>query len=240
MKRTRPAVASLAMALVALAWLALPSFAQSKGVIVQDASFSPSYVEIDAGDSVTWTNVGENVHNIIGNSSNWPAGERLLVPGGSTTIDFPIPGSYSYTCEYHPDTMWGAVEVASGAGPTPTITSPGPSPSVSTSPSPSPSASASPTTSPTVEPVIPVVTTTPPTDPPPPFPTELPSFGEEQTGGAGPANPELASGSGTPPPDSAAKPPLTILGALAVILLFAGNPLIKPRPVAEPSDRRSA
>jgi plastocyanin len=214
----------LAFTLVAGALAVLPvsiSLAQSKGVVAYDATFSPSSVSIEPGDSVTWTNVGDNVHNIIGTSSNWPAGERLLVPGGSQTIDFALEGTYSYTCEYHPSTMKGAVTVRS-AGPEPTESpsyepDPFESPPPSTSPEPTEEPSAEPTEAPSPSPT------------PSPTPTVLPAFGSDPGAGAPAAPPPIAAGSLTPPADSAAKPPLTILGGLAVILLLAANPLFKPR-----------
>ncbi len=222
-KQMRPRIL-LALALAAGALVVLPvsiSLAQSKGVVAYDATFSPSNVTIEPGDSVTWTNVGENVHNIIGTSSNWPAGERLLVPGGSQSIDFALEGTYSYTCEYHPSTMKGAV-TARGAGPEPTET-----PSYEPDPfeSPEPTLSSEPTEAPTSEP-----TEAPsPSPTPSPTPTVLPAFGSDTGGGAPAAPPPIAAGALTPPADSAAKPPLTILGGLAVILLLAANPLFKPR-----------
>jgi len=214
----------LALTLAAGALVALPvahSHAESKGVVAYDTSFSPSAVSIDPGDSVTWTNVGENVHNIIGTSSNWPAGERLLVPGGSQSIDFALEGLYSYQCEYHPSYMKGTVKVSN---PDPDATEPpSPDPDPTGTASPDPTETPSPDESPTIE-----ATESPSPSPIPP-PTDLPSFGTDGGPGNPAANPQIAAGELTPPPDSAAKPPLTIFGALAVILLFAANPLTKPR-----------
>jgi plastocyanin len=232
---TRPHL-SLALTLVAGALLALPAIparATSKSVIAYSTSLSPSSVSIVAGDSVTWTNQSENVHNLIATSSNWPAGDRYLFPGGSTTIEFYYEGAFSYTCEYHPDTMRGTVTVADeepdpdpteSPSPDPTE-SPSPDPTQSSSPTPTATESASPSPEPTDD-VSPSPTASP-------TPTVLPTFGDDPPPEGAPDAPQLASGSNTPPPDSPFKPPLTILGALVVILLFAGNPLLKPR--AEPA-----
>jgi plastocyanin len=248
MRRLRPALAVLCMAALAVLWLALPGLAQSKGVLTQDTTLSPSSVTITPGDSVTWSNVSNNVHNLIGSSDNWPTGERFLVPGSSTTIEFNLPGTYSYYCEYHPATMRGTVGVSEDPSPEPSDSpSPSPSPSSTVSPSPSPSTSPSPSVSPTPS----ATPTQAPTESPSPstsptlYPTELPSFGSDEPGGPGPGDPQLAAGSRTPPPDSPLKPPLTILGALVLILLFAANPMLKARPhaervpVAPPAPRRS-
>lgn len=229
MTRLRIALLSL-LSLGGLAALpGLPAWAGSATVTVYSSTLSPSAVDIEEGDSVLWSNQGENVHNIVGTSSNWPSGERYLYPGASTAIQFYIPGEYSYSCEYHPSTMRGYISVA-GEEPEPEPTeSPSPEPTESAeptptdSPEPTPSASTSPTP---VESASPTTATPSPTTP-----TELPEFGELGEGGGRGGAPAIASGAVTPPPDSPLKPPLTILVAIAVVLLVAGNPLLKPRNV---------
>lgn len=228
----------LVVALAVGALLALPaafSHAASQNVITYSTSLSPSSVSIAPNELVTWSNQSENVHNLYGTSANWPAGDRYLFPGGSTSIQFYVEGTYSYTCEYHPDTMKGTVTVSEEEpGPDPTE-SPSPDPTESPSPDPSASPSPDPSASPSPSPTE----SASPSPAPSPTPTVLPTFGGDGRPPGAPREPALAAGSQTPPPDSPLKPPLTILGAVAVILLFSGNPLLKPRPepVRVPSSR---
>jgi plastocyanin len=72
--------------------------------------FFPSVLEIDAGQTVTFYNDDDDEHTATG--SDWDTGD--LHPGDSAEVTFDIPGSYAYSCQYHP-VMMGTIEVR-GAG----------------------------------------------------------------------------------------------------------------------------
>jgi len=90
-------------------------------ITARDFFWSPDAVEIQVGDTVTWTNA-QGFHNVLLGDS------RLNQPGFPTDaawnpppqMTFTTPGSYTFVCEVHPG-MTGTVTVAGGE-PTPTPT----------------------------------------------------------------------------------------------------------------------
>lgn len=87
------------------------SAAADGSVSIQDFFFSPASVTVGVGDSVTWTNNGQETHNASGNgisTGNLDSGES-----GSAT--FSSAGSFSYICSIHPQ-MNGTVRVLASAG----------------------------------------------------------------------------------------------------------------------------
>ena len=86
---------------------ALPAIAQTTHVVtVENVSFSPADLAIDAGDTVEWQNM-QGVHNVDGtlteNPSN-PEGFTSGAPAGAPwtfSFTFKTPGSYSYHCDVH-------------------------------------------------------------------------------------------------------------------------------------------
>jgi plastocyanin len=99
-------------------------------ITARDFFWSPDSVEIQVGDTVTWTNA-QGFHNVLLGDS------RLNQPGFPTDpawnpppqMTFNTPGSYTFVCEVHPG-MTGRVQVAGGEPtPTPTAT-PTPTPGV--------------------------------------------------------------------------------------------------------------
>jgi plastocyanin len=67
-------------------------------VTIRDFSFSPGSITIDAGDTVTWTNSGQESHTATGNGFD----TGLLSNGQSGSHTFSQAGSYSYICTPHP------------------------------------------------------------------------------------------------------------------------------------------
>lgn len=185
----------------------------SASVVADEDSFDPSSVSVEPGGTVFWTNVTEDTtHTIVGNDG-WPDGDRVLTPEVPVAIEFPEAGTFSYYCDIHFG-MFGTVQVATVE---PTV-SPTTEPTESPSPEPTETVSPEPTETPSPSPT------------PSPTPTFLPPFGNGDRPPIQADAPEIAAGALTPPPDSPFKPPLTILGGVAVILLFSANPLLKARP----------
>jgi plastocyanin len=81
----------------------------------QDKSFDPNPIEINAGESVTWTNDDNEIHDV---TSGNPEGENMgqefassiLSSGKSFSHTFDKPGTYEYLCSFH-ESMTGEVIV---------------------------------------------------------------------------------------------------------------------------------
>lgn len=92
---------------------------QSHDISVTDFEFTPSNLEINVGDTVTWTNFG-GVHNVNGTTSVFPdnpTGFGNGVPDQDWVFShaFSIPGVYEYRCDVHWDGMgMGGVITVSG------------------------------------------------------------------------------------------------------------------------------
>lgn len=106
------AVAAVAVALVAAA--------ASQSVTVQNFSFQPPSVTVNAGESVTWTNMDPTTHTVTADNASF---NQSLAPGASTTIRFSQAGTFAYHCSIH-STMHGTVVVLAATGATPTTAVP--------------------------------------------------------------------------------------------------------------------
>lgn len=76
-----------------------------------DNNFSPKYVEVDAGATVTFSNEGRNQHNVFPaeDGAFAPIETSDLGPGESASITFEEPGDYPYYCTLHGTTTKGMV-----------------------------------------------------------------------------------------------------------------------------------
>lgn len=72
--------------------------------------FEPATVEIEAGESVTWTNSGGVRHTVTSTSDSMDFDEPLG-SDDSVTVTFDEPGTYEYECTIHPG-MTGTVVVS--------------------------------------------------------------------------------------------------------------------------------
>jgi plastocyanin len=99
-------------------------------ITANDFFWSPETVNIQVGDTVTWTNA-QGFHNVLLgdsrlNQPGFPSDPAWNPPPQQT---FDEPGSYTFVCEVHPG-MTGTVNVGGGEPtPTPTVT-PTPTPGV--------------------------------------------------------------------------------------------------------------
>ncbi|MGI8402652.1 MAG: cupredoxin domain-containing protein [Gemmatimonadaceae bacterium] len=71
-------------------------------------TFSPSSVTVTAGTTVTWTNDTGTTHNVtfadgVGSTDAFSTGTRSRA--------FTTPGTYTYTCTFHPPNMKGTIIV---------------------------------------------------------------------------------------------------------------------------------
>lgn len=68
-----------------------------------DNSFQPEAARIAAGTEVTWTNQGQNTHNIIpvDDGDDFGADDADFEPGDTVSSTFDEPGVYRYYCSIH-------------------------------------------------------------------------------------------------------------------------------------------
>ena len=81
--------------------------ADPNAVDVADFSFEPGDLTVPAGSTVTWTNSGEQIHNVKGKGFFSEAMEA----GDVYEHRFTEPGAYRYLCTLHPTQMSGVVTV---------------------------------------------------------------------------------------------------------------------------------
>lgn len=76
--------------------------------------FYPGYdyahIQINQGDTVRWTNIGEVEHNVMADTGEFDSG--YVQPGESYTVTFTFPGVYRYHCDIHSGWMEGSVTVS--------------------------------------------------------------------------------------------------------------------------------
>ncbi|HVE77018.1 MAG TPA: plastocyanin/azurin family copper-binding protein [Actinomycetota bacterium] len=129
--------------------LALPAAAANVGVEINDNSYDPSRVTIRPGDTVVWTNKGNNEHTVNG---SWGDNSGDIASGNSYSEKFDSSGTFSYFCAKHSG-MSGSVVVQEAEPPPPEESAspepePSPSPSKAPSPEPEPTPSPAPAASP--------------------------------------------------------------------------------------------
>lgn len=98
-------------------------------VLIQNFSFIPSTVTINAGDTVTWANADTTQHTSTSGTAGTPDGKwdsGFLNRGGTFSHTFSTAGTFPYYCIPHASFMQGSVVVqgAAASPPTVSITSP--------------------------------------------------------------------------------------------------------------------
>jgi plastocyanin len=132
----RTALASLALLavvaaglLVALAALVAPVRAASHSIDVRDGAFRTPELTVRVGDTVTWTNNGDAVHDVVSSDGApvaFDSGNMLV--GDTFSFTFTEPGTYNYVCTFHssgdpPTGMVGTITVEAGTAPNTAMTS---------------------------------------------------------------------------------------------------------------------
>ncbi len=69
--------------------------------------FEPKSIEIEAGETVTWTNDDNFTHTVQVDGQE----DHKVEQGGSVEITFDTPGTYHYVCTLHRQDMDGEVVV---------------------------------------------------------------------------------------------------------------------------------
>lgn len=75
-------------------------------VVATDDAFGPAVIEIGIGETVTWTFVGDDAHDVSGDGFVSP-----VMVEGTWEATFEQPGTYDYVCSLHPIGMRGRVVV---------------------------------------------------------------------------------------------------------------------------------
>ena len=128
-------VVALGALLVAFAADTSPVRAATHTIEMRDNSFTPRELTVAVGDTVTWTNAGQAIHDAVDVTSGEDAPAAFdsgnILAGESFTFTFTEPGTYEYRCTFHSGQSWGVGMVGVitvEAGPAPnTATSSGPS-----------------------------------------------------------------------------------------------------------------
>lgn len=71
--------------------------------------FSPPILNVNSKDVVIWKNIGELEHTVTCDNGTFDSG--ILKPGETYTMQFNIPGQYSYHCKLHKGWMKGLIIV---------------------------------------------------------------------------------------------------------------------------------
>lgn len=77
-------------------------------VTIREMKFTPATLNIKVGDTVTWTNADDRDHTVVAADDSFKSGN--LGTGQSFDFTFTKPGTFVYTCTYHPR-MRGTVVV---------------------------------------------------------------------------------------------------------------------------------
>jgi plastocyanin len=80
-------------------------------VAMKGNCFTPTVVHVDVGDKVTWSNLDQENHIVLGVGGSW--GTPEIEPEGVAAMRFERPGVYPYWCHIHLG-MVGAVVVGDG------------------------------------------------------------------------------------------------------------------------------
>jgi plastocyanin len=67
---------------------------------MEDHRFFLNRVQVPAGTTVTWNNVGAVIHTATDTKGSFDTGD--VAGGGSTSVTFDSPGTYTYSCLPHP------------------------------------------------------------------------------------------------------------------------------------------
>lgn len=77
---------------------------------ITDNAYSDTSITIEVGQTVRWTNNGNNKHTATDDDGVWGSG-TISADGGFWTRRFDTPGVYSYFCSYHSSSMSATIVV---------------------------------------------------------------------------------------------------------------------------------
>lgn len=83
-------------------------------VEISEFAFDPSPVTIEAGQTVTWTNMGASRHTVTADAEDGAEAafkSDPVQPEQSFVQSFPTAGQFAYFCSIHPEKMQGVIVV---------------------------------------------------------------------------------------------------------------------------------
>lgn len=81
---------------------------------LQNISFNPATITINAGTTITWINKDNTIHTVTGGTPGSPDGRfdsGNIGKGGTFTYTFNTKGTFKYYCKPHSSNMKGTVIV---------------------------------------------------------------------------------------------------------------------------------
>jgi plastocyanin len=102
------AAAGLALAGAAASTGRIEAGATAHVVTMQIAGFEPRALSVKTGERITWVNKDLFPHTATADNKAFDSGS--VAPDGSWTFVAAKPGTYTYTCAFHP-TMKGTIQV---------------------------------------------------------------------------------------------------------------------------------
>ena len=82
---------------------------------VSKSVYTPAMLNIQLGDTVTWTNIDSEVHTVSSANVTYDGGvyfHETLLPGETYSVTFDTPGTYFYSCMIKFHGMTGIVRVS--------------------------------------------------------------------------------------------------------------------------------
>ncbi len=108
-------IALLGLIMLPMMFLMTPAKASTNHIVdVYEYDYSPKFLPVAPGDTISWHNIGTLEHTATSNTSVWT--EVFVLPGAtSPPVTMPLTaGNYTYYCSFHfssHPTMWGAIIV---------------------------------------------------------------------------------------------------------------------------------
>jgi len=103
-------------ALLPMAWAA--PRAATQNVTLMDNMFDPKTITVNVGDTVMWTDKGQNEHTVTADNASFDSGDLKTGEKTSFSFTFTKAGTFAYHCKYHVSLgMVGTVVVQAAAAP---------------------------------------------------------------------------------------------------------------------------
>ena len=93
--------------------------AQTAAGEIVDFELLPPELDVQAGDTITWTNNGERPHTVTDRGGMFDT--NPILPGAQASITLTVPGTYEVFCRINPSRMNATVVVAPGSEPSPAV-----------------------------------------------------------------------------------------------------------------------
>ncbi len=92
---------------------AAPVWAQELKITISEYAFVPAHLTVNVGTTVTWTNLDQVPHSVVGKDKKFHS--AALDTNDSYSYTFMQPGTYQYFCSLHPQMMGTVIVVKRAA-----------------------------------------------------------------------------------------------------------------------------